>query len=155
MADVFIAYHEKSAGIIARKIADTLEKNGVSCWYAERDINPGSDFAGVITRAIRDCKIFLIVFNQEACNSRHMESELALAFRRIMNYENLTVLPFQIDNYNLKNNDALSYYLSRVQIIDGCPPDEEHIRDLAKRVVHMLGREKKTSASLPADNARV
>ena len=154
MADVFIAYHEKSAGMIARKIADTLEKNGVSCWYAERDMKP-EEFPGAITRTIRDCKIFLIVFNQEACNSRHMESELALAFRRIMNYENLTVLPFQIDHYDFKNNDALSYYLSRVQIIDGCPPDEEHIRDLAKRVVHMLGREKKTSASLPVDNARV
>ena len=141
MADVFIS-HTHSAGEIARRIADDFAKNGISCWYAERDMKPGQ-FAGVITRAIRDCKIFLLIWNKEANHSEYIKSELSLALRQSFNYENITLLPFRVDDSDMKQDD-LKYYLRGFHVIDGCPPDERHILELRKRVFRILGRGKNT-----------
>ena len=145
MVDVFISYSGESAVLLLPQIADALKKRGISCWYAERDMKPG-DFAGAIAREIRDCKIFLLILNKEAMHSAHVTSEITLAFRRILNYENITLLPFQVDHYDLKSSSELSYYLGRFQIIDGCPPDMRRIQDLANRAAQLLRRKKSTTA---------
>ena len=138
MADVFISYSGESAVSLLPQIADALKKRGISCWYAERDMKPGN-FAGVIARAIRNCRIFLLILNQEALQSAHVESELTLAFRRIVNYENFMILPFRVEeSCDLKTNAVLPYYLKRFQMVDGCPPDAQHIQDLANRAARIL-----------------
>ncbi len=141
MADVFISYALRSAGGIADQICGVLAEKGISCWYAGKDMKPG-DFAGSISRAIRECRIFLLILDKGAFQSAHVESEIALVFRRIVNYENVTLLPFRVENFDLSASSWAPYYLGRCQIVDGCPPDARHIQDLGKRIARLLGREK-------------
>ena len=61
MADVFISHHTNSAGSVAATLCAELEKQGVSCWYAQRDVRT-SVYAGEITKAIDQCKVFLLLF---------------------------------------------------------------------------------------------
>ena len=160
MADVFICYYAGSAGAIVKRIASELKKHGISCWYAEKSIYEG-DFVGQITREIRECKIFLLILNEDALKSRYMESEVSLAFRRVNNYEKLTFLPFRVDDCDLEESPQFTYFLGRTQIMDGNPPDEAHIEKLVQRIVRLTGEkppaplqsEAKRPAPLPSPSA--
>lgn len=138
MADVFISYHNESAGNIARQIARNLENNGISCWYAAWDFSP--DFVETVVREIESCKVFLLLLNEQSCHSQHVANETALAFRRVMNYESVRIIPFRMDNGKL--SDDMRYYLSRFQTFDACPPDEERIKELTRQISKLLNRKR-------------
>ena len=59
--DVFISYSHKDKSV-ADAICARLEGDGVRCWYAPRDIAPGSDWAGSIIDAIASAKIMVLIF---------------------------------------------------------------------------------------------
>ena len=67
-----------------------------------------------------------------------IKSETALAFRRFDNYEPITLLPFRVDHCDLRDDDDLDYYLICQQIVDGCPPDAQHIQDLIDRISEIM-----------------
>ena len=144
MADVFISYHMESAGEkspekIVPKIAAALKDVGVSCWYAERDLTETGSFADTITKEIRACKVFLLVLNEGSNQSKHVKNELHFAFE----HKKLTELvPFKIEDYNI--SDGIAYYIGRLQITDGNPPDQEHIRQLAKQIADAVQPEPPT-----------
>ncbi|MBR3569796.1 MAG: leucine-rich repeat protein [Oscillibacter sp.] len=157
MADVFISYHEKSSGDLVKQIADTLESEGISCWYAKRDLPPGGKFADYIPKEIRSCKVFLLVLNENSNHSEHVKSETNLAFRRVNKQEQITLVPFKVDNCVL--DDDVDYYLSRFNIItDGNPTDKQSIRNLTEQISHILSSEvsrapeqEKTTESKPPE----
>ena len=139
VADVFISYHEKSAGELARQIATALEINGISCWYARRDIPPGGDFARYIPPQIEVCKVFLLILNENAQKSRHIESELGLAFSNLNRGGKITILPIQIEDFDM--DSWLKYYLIHAQTIKMPALDAERLRELAQQVAKLLNRE--------------
>ena len=130
MADVFISYESDTAlNLVEEIICPAIEAAGLKCWYAKRNAGPGI-YGGNIKRAIGECRVFLLILNQASLHSTHIKSETALAFRRLDNNENITLLPFRIDDCNIRDDDDMDYYLICQQIIDGCPPDEQHIQNL-------------------------
>ena len=138
MADVFISYRSESA---LRLVEDTLvpaiESAGFPCWYAKRDSHSGA-YGGNIKRAIYDCRVFLLVLEQAALHSPHIRNETALAFRRLADDEPITLIPFRIDDCNLRDDDDLDYYLLCEQIVDGRPPDAAHIQNLLDIISELL-----------------
>ena len=73
VADVFISYHEQSAGDIAAKIAAALEEAGISCWYAKRDIPAGGRFCPLHTAptdAPRTSPLVTVVYSPDALQQR-------------------------------------------------------------------------------------
>lgn len=115
MADVFISYHEKSAGDMAQQIADALENIGISCWYARRDMPPGGDFARNIPPQINECRLFLLLLNEDVYQSRHVENEVGLAFSRLNKGENILILPLEIGDFIRKG--WIAYYLIHIQSV--------------------------------------
>lgn len=133
MADVFISYHEQSAGKLAAQIADALESAGISCWYAKRDIPPGGDFVRHIPPQIDACKVFLLILNDSIVHqSRHMENELGLAFGRLNNGEEVTILPLEIGDF--KRESWIRYYLVHTQSIRIPTLDEQHMKSLIEHI---------------------
>lgn len=133
MADVFISYHKKSASDTVAKIASFLEKEGISCWYAERD-SKGA-FAGAITSAIENCKVFLLILNKWANSSQHVLNEVGLAFDCYGNGK-LALLPIRVDNIDngLLSKD-MRYYLNRIHIMSGIDSDGTlRVQELVNRV---------------------
>ncbi len=112
--EVFISYHEASAGKLVEDIAKQMESAGISCWYAKRDLPPGGDFADYIPPQIYGCKVFLLILNEGANNSRHVESEVGLAFRRYNKGEKITILPYQVEKCDFAH--WLDYYLIHIKI---------------------------------------
>ena len=62
---VFISYNISTSDEIVRKIAEALEEQGISCFYASRDCEEqtNTDFVIPIVNAISNCKIFLLMLN--------------------------------------------------------------------------------------------
>ncbi|MBR0168627.1 MAG: TIR domain-containing protein [Synergistaceae bacterium] len=136
--DVFISYHTDSAGDIVHKLAVALESARISCWYAPRDCS--DDYARSIVRAIRYCRVFLLVLNSKSNLSEHCFNEVNIAFERFKNHEDISLLPFQIEQCQL--SDDMYYFLGRIHIMNGgIPPELLKVRELVDRVSRLLGKE--------------
>jgi len=135
--EVFISYHTESSSDITRKICAALEGAGVSCWYAPRDVS--GNYAQAIVQAIRSCKIFLLLLNEQSGASNHVMNELNCAFDRFKDDKNFVLLPFRIGECVL--SDDLYYYIGRIHIMDGSlPPEIMRIRELVDRICMLLDK---------------
>src|SRR5215471_6340566 len=114
-----------------RKAADTIcsaiERRGMRCWIATRNIGPGENFQEAITRAIRNAKVMILVFSAHANNSLEVKKEIALAGRY-----NVIVVPVRVED--VVPNDALSYELAVRQWIDLFEDWEQSIERLVTQV---------------------
>lgn len=145
--EVFISYHTQTGGEAVRKICAALEEAGISCWYAPRDVGP--NYAQSIVEAIRGCRVFLLVLNEKSNVSAHVLNEINCAFDRFKEKEEITLLPFRIDQCSL--SDDIYYYLGRIHIMDGVvPPEQLRIQELVDRITRLLNREPSRNISLSA-----
>ena len=133
MADVFISYSEGDASPFVKKIGDALENSGISCWYMEKDSLSGR-YAGVITKAIRKCRVFLLVLDERSNQSKDVLSEVSIAFK-----SDKAILPFHLDNCEL--SDDLFYHLSPFTMVSAHPSEEKNVQDLVTRIAYMLGKD--------------
>jgi formylglycine-generating enzyme required for sulfatase activity len=76
---IFISYASEDASV-ADRVRTGLEQAGVACWIAPRDIEPGTSFPAAITAAIHACSAQVLLLTAEANVSRHVLSEVELAF---------------------------------------------------------------------------
>ena len=154
VADVFISYHHDSAEKLVEQIAAALEKAGISCWYAKRDIPPGGDFARYIPPQIDACELFLFLMNEEACQSANVQNELGLAFRRYNKRKNIKFLPLNIGNVQWWDITWVSYYLIHMQCVSfSAQPDAQELNQLTARIAKLLNREPPTETSVDNTDA--
>jgi hypothetical protein len=128
--DIFISHSSKDKQA-ADAICHALEQNGIKCWIAPRDVNPGFEYAEELTKGIKNCKAFLLIFSKESNTSKPVSREIESAFR----YEK-TVIPFRIEDVEMR--ESLEYYLSNLHWLDAFPDDKE-FDSLIKAVRNVLG----------------
>ena len=92
MGSIFVSYSSKDDKV-AKRICTALEAKGLVCWIASRDINPGENFGEAIVTAIRNAKVMLLVFTQNANNSDEIKKELVLA-----GHNRLIVIPVRVED---------------------------------------------------------
>ena len=76
--DVFVSYASQDVAV-ADSIVVSLEKQGIGCWIAPRDVTPGSQSADEIVRAINDAKVLVLVLSEDAIASAHVGREVERA----------------------------------------------------------------------------
>ena len=59
--------HVTEDRIAASQIVDELERRGVRCWIAPRNVRPGGTFDDYIADAIESCRAMLLIFSSR-CN---------------------------------------------------------------------------------------
>ena len=120
--EVFISYSRKDyvddeGNVLPNntlsKIKDTLKANGISYWFDEEGIYSGDEFAGVLTNAIRNSRIFLFISSVNSNQSKWTSNEIstALEFKK-------TIIPLRLDKspYNdsvmmkIISFDYIEYY---------------------------------------------
>lgn len=110
MAKVFISYTSKQFRE-ASQVCEYLERHGVLCWMAPRNIDPGSNYASQIVQAIRDSSALVLLASNHTNVSGHVSNEVSLAFDC-----KKTIIPFKIENVQF--SDEYLYYLGRKHWID-------------------------------------
>jgi hypothetical protein len=93
---VFISHHSESAGDVALHVAQYLQRRGIDCWVAPRDILPGEDWDDGILRGLTSSSALVLLFSKQADESRFVKSELAIAAD-----EGLVVLPVRLEAVKL------------------------------------------------------
>ncbi len=136
MHDVFISYSTKDM-TQAEMVRDVLEKNGIPCWMAPRDIPGGSNYAREIPVAIKGCQVFVLILSENAQSSNWVIKELDSAVNC-----GKVILPFMLedcplsDEFNFlltgaqryaayqKKAEVLNTLVSRIKAITGPAPEE-------------------------------
>jgi hypothetical protein len=132
--DVFICYANEDRER-AGEICDSLEARGMQCWIAPRDVPPGAPYARAIIDAIRESRVFVLVFSSIANASDHVLREVESAADN-----NIPIIPFQIED--VVPSEEMPYYIKRVHWLDAfAPPLEQHLERLCEAVQGMLGRD--------------
>lgn len=127
---VFISYASQDAAV-ANNLCEALERAGLPCWLAPRNVRPGDFYADAIVQAINACPALVLVLSQSSVGSEHVlrEVERASAKRR-------PVVAFRIDITPLP--PGLEYFLSASQWIDVSGGPSE--RGYPKLVESLRGR---------------
>ena len=109
-SDVFVSYASPDAAV-ADAVVAALERHGVKCWIAPRDVTPGEFYADAIVGAINATRIVVVVLTGNAVGSPHVlrEIERASAKRH-------PVVSFRIDTVPLPA--GLEYFLSASHWLD-------------------------------------
>jgi len=109
-SDVFVSYASQDASV-ANAIVKALERRGVTCWIAPRDVQAGAQYAEAIVRAIGNAQAFVLVLSVNATASSHVGREVERAASK-----HRRILALRIDAAPL--TPALEYFLSESQWVE-------------------------------------
>jgi hypothetical protein len=114
---VFISYASQDAAV-AGALVEALERHGVGCWIAPRDVKAGALYADAIARAISGAKAFVLVLSESAIASSHVGKEIERASSK-----KRPIIALRIDAAPL--TPALEYFLSESQWVEAHPGSME------------------------------
>ena len=143
--DVFISYshHDKPT---ADAVCAKLEDDGIRCWYAPRDIQPGADWAGSIVHAIEASRIMVLIYTDQSNLSRQVLNEISVAVNR-----GVIVIPFRLTDAT--PSKGLQYYFTSIHWLDAVDrPLEKSIDELRQMIRRFLsGTPEEPEPAIPAD----
>jgi hypothetical protein len=128
---VFVSYSQQDRDTALAVVAH-LERDGIACWVAPRDVAPGADWAAAIIDALASSCVLVVVFSASTNASRHVRREVERAVNR-----GVAVLPFRIED--VLPARSLEYFLSSQHWLDAFPPPmEPHYARLSRYVKSLL-----------------
>jgi hypothetical protein len=123
MPCVFISYAHKDRRFVEETLTPLLDREGIQCWYSDRDILPPHPFDAIIRDNLDLCDWFLVVLSSNSVESEWVKSEVAWA---VVNRQG-RIIVVRIDE---SFADRLHLMLARIQYVDFIKPTERHIRKL-------------------------
>src|SRR6267154_693844 len=118
--------HVSEDRVAALEIVGELERRGVPCWIAPRNVQPGHPFDDEIVAALDGCRAMLLIFSEHCNESEYIRREVTVAGenRKI-------IIPFRIEDVQPRR--GLRVRLSDLHWIDGFAAHERAIDELARR----------------------
>jgi formylglycine-generating enzyme required for sulfatase activity len=132
---------DRSAAI---EIVEELERRGVRCWIAPRDVRPGNPFDDEIADAIEASRAMLLIFSERCNESEYIRREVTVAGE-----SQKVIIPFRIENAQPKR--GLRVRLSDLHWIDGFVSQERAVDELVRTFQAPMDR---TIAAATSDHAR-
>lgn len=112
----------------AQKVCQSLEKAGLKCWMAPRDVEPGHDYAGQIMNAISNSDAMVLVLSGSSNKSPHVNREVERAVSK-----QIPIIPFVIEPVKLSS--SMEYYVSSQHWLEAIDkPLEKHFPKLVSTV---------------------
>jgi len=136
---VFVSHSHKDAAA-AGLIVEALEKQGVTCWMAPRDVAPGGSYAESILDAIESASCFVLIYSEHSNVSSHVlrEVERALKF-------DLNIVPIRFDDS--APSKSLDYLLATVHWLTIAPDAKDRsIVTAAAQIAASLAKSRSTPA---------
>ena len=107
---VFVSYASQDVAV-ADAIVATMERHGLKCWIAPRDVTPGFQSADEVVGAINGTKVFVLVLSEHAVASPHVGKEIERASSK-----RRRIIALRTDGAALTR--SFEYFLSQSQWID-------------------------------------
>jgi adenylate cyclase len=130
--DVFLS-HAAADRAAALAVLDGLERAGIRCWIAPRDVPAGSDYGQEIVDAVKGCRVFVVIFSSNANSSPHVRREVERAVS-----SDRSIVPFRVEN--ILPTGAMEYCLGGTHWFDALTtPLDPHVANLVTTVRRLLG----------------
>jgi len=129
MADthpILFVSHVSEDRAAALEIVNELERRGVPCWIAPRNVQPGHPFDDEIVAALDHCRAMLLIFSEHCNESEYIRREVTVAGEN-----RKVIIPFRIEDVQPRR--GLRVRLSDLHWIDGFIAREQAIDELVKR----------------------
>ncbi len=142
--DVFISHSAKDK-VTADAVCAVLEREGIRCWIAPRDVLPSMEWGEAIIDAIEECRMMVLVFTANANASPQIRREV----ERAVNH-GVAILPVRIED--VLPGKGLEYFIGNVHWLDALtPPLETHLKGLAGTIKIVLARSEPGASPKPLD----
>jgi hypothetical protein len=129
--DVFISYSSDDR-TAAETVCQVLERKGIRCWIAPRNIPGGIPWDNAIIDGIKTTSLMVLIHSSYANGSDQIKKELHLAHKR-----KKIVIPLRIEKVH--PDDELEFVLTSVQWLDAFEkPLEDQLQPLIERVREVL-----------------
>lgn len=124
--DLFLfVSHVSEDRVAATEIVEELERRGVRCWIAPRDVRPGRPFDDEIADAIDASRAMLLIFSERCNESEYIRREVTVAGE-----SQKVIIPFRIEDALPRR--GLRVRLSDLHWIDSFASREKAIEELVK-----------------------
>lgn len=130
--DIFLSHSTKDTNSV-NELLTIIEKAGIGCWIAPRNICGGMPYADEIVSAIKQCRIVLLVVSANTLKSEHVLNEIEVA----VNNQKI-ILPFKIDT--VEYTPSFQYYLNRKHRIEAIPDPTEYYAELTDTLSYLLNK---------------
>jgi TolB-like protein/Tfp pilus assembly protein PilF len=107
---VFVSYASQDVAV-ADAVVEGLERHGLRCWIAPRDVVPGESYAGAIVHAIDATKLIVLILSKDSATSQHVLREVERASSK-----RHPLVAFRIDLAPMPAD--LEYFLNTSQWLD-------------------------------------
>jgi TIR domain len=101
--DAFIS-HSSRDKIAADTCCAMLEKAGVRCWIAPRDVKPGSEYGSSIVDGIDQSRLMVLIFSSSANDSHQIRREIERAVSK-----SKPIIPVRIEE--VTPTKSMEYFL--------------------------------------------
>jgi TolB-like protein/Flp pilus assembly protein TadD len=112
---VFVSYASQDVAL-ADTIVNELERHGVSCWIAPRNVTPGEFYADSIVRALNAARVFVLLLTEHSASSQHVLREIERASSK-----RHAIVTVRIGSVGLP--PAFEYFLSASHWLDASASD--------------------------------
>jgi hypothetical protein len=129
---VFISHSHDDKGT-ADLILHALEKRGVKCWIAPRDVTPGGSYAESILNAIETASCFVLIYSNNSNLSPHVIREV----ERALNF-GVNIIPVRFDQST--PSKSLDYLLATVHWLSISEPVAGEIARAAEQIAAAVAR---------------
>ena len=140
--EIFISYSSLDRKA-AEAICEDLERRGILCWMAPRDIVPGMPWAESIVDALESSKVMVLVYSASANVSVQIHREVERAV-----HKNINIVPIRIED--AVPTRTMEYFISATHWFDAIePPLEGHLDRFATGVARLLSNRSETAPQPP------
>ncbi|MCB1078577.1 MAG: toll/interleukin-1 receptor domain-containing protein [Verrucomicrobiae bacterium] len=124
---VYISHGREDAEV-ARTLTEGLEKKGIACWLAPRNITPGAQWSEEIKEAIGASRIVLLILSACSVGSQNVLREIEIA-----NRNQLPILSFRLDRF--EDSGSLSFFITNSPFVDA---DRENVASFIDRAADWI-----------------
>lgn len=141
--DVFICHRSTDQAVVDR-VLESLENDGNECWVSFRNLRPNDseNYWTNIKKAIRSCKLFLVVSGLDAMLSKDVKREMEIAKEL-----GKPRLEYKIDH--AEHTTFFKYFFDGLQWVEGYENSEKQLSNLRFRVYSLLEADGDTTGLLP------
>lgn len=103
--------------LLAEKLYEDLQQNGVTCWFAPKDLQIGKRIRNSVDQAIKRHDKLLVILSKYSLKSPWMEKEVETAFEEEQLRNRLILFPIRLDDAVMKTRQAWGGDIRRMRVI--------------------------------------
>ena len=138
---VFISYPSQNEAA-ASAVCSYLEKRGIRCWIAPRDISPGEEYATALIHAINHCRTLVLIFSAHTNTSTQVRREVERAVTK-----GKIIIPIRVESAT--PSESMEYFIGNTHWLDALtPPLENHLEQLFVAISSFISAFEKVQPSI-------